>query len=101
MIKRVLSLFLCMALLLPCITVPGFAATEPTVYLDSLNGSDSNNGLSEATAVATLNGAYAALNSIIGSSSKGTIVLVNDYTFFFSSTSGSSRDITSAAAHSY
>ena len=101
MIKRVLSLLLCLALLLPCITVPSFAEAEPVVYLDSVNGSDSNNGLTEAQAVATLNGAYTALNNIIGDAAKGTIVLVNDYTFFFSSSSGSSRDITSAAAHSY
>ena len=100
MIKRVLSLLLCLALLLPCITVPSFAEAEPVVYLDSVNGSDSNNGLTEAQAVATLNGAYTALNNIIGDAAKGTIVLVNDYTFFFSSSSGSSRDITSAAAHS-
>lgn len=57
--KRVLSLVLCLALLLPCMVLPGFAETAPVVYLDSVNGSDSNDGLTEATAVATVYGGYA------------------------------------------
>lgn len=100
-IRRILSFVLCIALLLPCLTFPGFAAATPTVYLDSVNGSDSNNGLTEAQAVATLNGAYSVLKSIIGTADKGTIVLVNDYTFVFSSEKGVMRDIASAGTHSY
>ena len=93
MIKRFLSLVLCVALLLPCITISGFAENEPIVYLDSVNGSDDNNGLTEATAVATLNGAYTTLTNNIGTATKGKIVLLNDYTFEFTSAKGSQRDI--------
>lgn len=100
-IKRILSFIVCAALLLPCIALPGFAEAEPIVYLDSVNGSDDNDGLTEVNAVATLNGAYNALDGIIGDADKGTIVLVNDYTFIFSSETGVRRDITSMSQHSY
>jgi len=92
-IKRILATVLCLVILLSCLPVVGSAATEPVVYLDSVNGSDSNSGLTEAQAVATLTGAYTALKNNIGSATKGKIVLVNDYTFEFTSEKGSRRDI--------
>ena len=54
-----------------------------TVYLSAANGDDTNAGTAEATALKTLEAAYAKLNAILGSSgdaSTGTIVLVGDYT---------------------
>lgn len=82
-IKRLLSFLLCVALLLPCIPAVSIAATEPVVYLDSVNGSDDNDGLTEGTAVATLNGAYTALKNNIGTAKRGKVIFVNDYTFEF------------------
>ncbi len=82
-IKRLLSFLLCVALLLPCIPAVSIAATEPVVYLDSVNGSDDNDGLTEETAVATLNGAYTALKNNIGTAKRGKVIFVNDYTFEF------------------
>ncbi len=98
--KRILSAILCIMLVISCIPFAVSAATEPVIYLDSVNGSDSNDGLSEAKAVATLTGAYTALKNNIGSATRGKIVLVNDYTFEFTSEKGSSRDI-SSVSHSF
>ena len=54
-----------------------------TVYLSAANGSDDNAGTAEATALKTLEAAYAKLSELFGSSgaaSSGTIILVDDYT---------------------
>jgi hypothetical protein len=45
--------------------------------------------------VSTLTGAYTALNKNIGSAARGKIILLNDYTFEFTSDKGSQRDICS------
>lgn len=50
-----------------------------TVYVDQTNGADTNNGLSEAAAVATLDQAYALLRAELSDSGTGTVVLVSDY----------------------
>ena len=50
-----------------------------TVYLDQANGSDNNDGLTEATAVATLNKAYTMLIDRVIGDTTGTIVFVNEY----------------------
>ncbi len=92
-IKRILATILCLTTLFACLPLVGFAENEPVIYLDSANGSDSNSGLTEAEAVATLNGAYTALSNNIGSASRGKIVLVEDYTFVFTSDKGTQRDI--------
>lgn len=99
-IKRILASVLCFAMLLSCVPFIATAETEPVVYLDSVNGSDSNSGLTEEAAVATLTGAYTALKNNIGSAAKGKIVLVNDYTFVFTSEKGTRRDI-STVDHSF
>lgn len=55
---------------------------DVTVYLNASTGSDTNAG-TEAAPVATLEGAYAALDAILhtaGEASTGTIILVDDYT---------------------
>ncbi len=54
-----------------------------TVYVDQANGADTNDGLTEATAVKSLDAAYALLNSGISDTGTGTIVLVSDYTHTF------------------
>ena len=92
-IKRILAVILCLVMMLSCIPAVAFAATEPVVYLDSVNGSDSNTGLTEDQAVATLTGAYTVAKNNIGSASRAKIVLVNDYTFTFTKDKGKSRDI--------
>lgn len=99
-IKQILASVLCFAMLLSCVPFIATAETEPVVYLDSVNGSDSNSGLTEEAAVATLTGAYTALKNNIGSAAKGKIVLVNDYTFVFTSEKGTRRDI-STVDHSF
>lgn len=50
-----------------------------TVYLDQAIGSDNNDGLTEATAVATLNKAYTMLIDRVIGDTTGTIVFVNEY----------------------
>jgi hypothetical protein len=56
---------------------------DVTVYLDSANGADTNDGLSEATAVKTMNAAYSLLDNGLTADGTGTIVLVSDYTHTF------------------
>jgi len=55
-----------------------------TVYLDQTNGSDDNDGYTEATAVATLNKAYAQLAARLTGDPEdklGTIMFLSEYTF--------------------
>lgn len=54
-----------------------------TVYVDQANGVDTNDGLSEATAVKTFDAAYVLLNDGLTDNGTGTIVLVSDYTHTF------------------
>lgn len=56
------------------------AETVPTVYLDAANGADTNDGLTEATAVKTMENAYAVLDNQVNGGTQGKIVLVSDYT---------------------
>lgn len=56
------------------------AAEVPTVYLDAVNGADTNDGLTEATAVKTMENAYAVLDNQVNGGTQGKIVLVSDYT---------------------
>lgn len=92
-LKRILAVILCLVLTLSCIPAVAFAATEPVVYVDSINGSGSNTGLSEDQAVATLTAAYTVAKNNIGSASRAKIVLVNDYTFTFTKDKGKNRDL--------
>ena len=65
--------------------------STPTVYLDAVNGLDTNDGATETTAVKTLDAAYGKL------SSKGKIVLVTDYTI----TMTADNQTIAPNAHSY
>ena len=49
------------------------------VYLDQLSGDDTNTGFTEAAPVATLEGAIAALNAVVGEDNTGKVVLLSDY----------------------
>ncbi len=75
------------------------AETVPTVYLDAVNGADTNDGLTEATAVMTIEKAYEVLDGQIGENPQGKIILVNNYTFTFDS--GVTNQKIAAASHSY
>ena len=83
--KLLLPILLLVAIL---IAMP-VAATEEceamTVYVDQVNGLDSNNGLTEATPVKTFDGAYKILDAALSDSGTGTIVLLEDYTWAFPS----------------
>ena len=70
MFKRILSFLLLFAMLCPWLPIPEVQAAESTdavAYVDALNGSDNNDGLTEATAKKTLNGGYSVLKSVMGS----------------------------------
>lgn len=57
-------------------------AAHVTVYLDGTNGADTNNGLTETTAVKTLEQAYAVMSSALqsaGAGSTGTVVISGMY----------------------
>ena len=70
-----------------------------TVYVDQTNGLDTNDGLSEANAVKTLDKAYGLLDENLSDSGTGTIVLVSDYTHTFAALRESIA--TSVTSHSY
>jgi len=99
--KFMILLTLLAALLIPIMALDAHAEETaiPVVYLDAANGADTNDGLTEATAVQTVEKAYEVLGDQIGDSTQGKILLVNDYTFTFGS------DITNqkiaADAHTY
>ena len=59
--KRFLSIFIAVVMVLSMLPVTSFAAETRTVYIDPTNGLDSNNGLSEQAPVKTVTAAYAAL----------------------------------------
>ena len=74
--KVMLLIGMLILLLIPVMAL-GVQAEEtaiPVIYLDAANGADTNDGLTESTAVKTLDAAYGKL------SAKGKIVLVTDYT---------------------
>lgn len=80
---------------------------DTVVYLDSVSGNDANDGLTEATAVNTLDGAYAAVHAQMAaqgltddSAAVAKIVLVNDYTYVFSSTK-KDISVSSSYAHTF
>ncbi|MBR4864441.1 MAG: hypothetical protein IKU07_07685 [Oscillospiraceae bacterium] len=60
--KRFLSLFIAIIMVLSMIPAVSFAAEVRTVYWDPVNGSDSNMGLLESAPVLTVEAAYAALS---------------------------------------
>ena len=112
MFKRFLSILLLLAMLCPWLPVPEVRAAETgvdaIVYVDALNGSDDNDGKTEATAKKTLNGGYSVLKAELTAQGKvtdpnatGKIVLVSDYNWVFGS--DHQRDIATAAnyAHKY
>lgn len=56
-VNKLFSVLLVVAVLFMSMSTLGFAASAPkTYYIDSLNGDDSNSGLSELAAVKTING---------------------------------------------
>ena len=90
----------CLALCLFLALVLGMGihaqAADVTVYVDAASGLDTNDGLTEATAVKTLEQAYAAV-AAQEPESKATIVLVGDYTH----TMTAENQKIASAAHTY
>ena len=112
MFKRILSIVLLLALLCPWLPTIEVKAAEKAVdaivYVDALNGSDDNDGKTEATAKKTLNGGYSVLKTELTAQGKvtdpdatGKIILVSDYNWVFGS--DHQRDIATAStyAHKY
>ena len=90
---------------LPTPEVKAAESTDAVAYVDALNGSDNNDGLTEKTAKKTLNGGYSVLKSVMGlkysdPTAKGKLVLVSDYNWVFS-TSSKQRDIATAADYAH
>ena len=98
--KFMILLTLLAALLIPIMALDAHAEETaiPVVYLDAANGADTNDGLSEETAVKTMEAAYVTLAEQ-KPKTQGKILLVNDYTFTFGS--GVVNQKIAAAAHSY
>lgn len=99
--KRISWLFLVvLVVLLVNFGIANAAAAEqvPTVYLDAVSGADTNDGLSEAAAVKTIEKAYGVLAEQ-NPATQGRIVLVTDYTFTFGS--GVINQKIASAAHTY
>ncbi len=95
---------------IPAPEIQAAEAVDATVYVDAANGSDNNDGTTEATAKKTLDGAYAALAetmTALGKANDATarakIILVTDYQWEFSTdTSKKYRDIASSNyTHTY
>lgn len=59
--KRFLSMFVALVMILTMLPVMSFAAEVRTVYFDPASGADTNDGLTEAAPVKTVKAAYAAL----------------------------------------
>lgn len=85
-----------------CFIFPA-AATETveamTVYVDQTNGLDTNDGLTEATAVQTIDAAYVLLDGKLADNGTGTIVLVSNYTHSFAA--AKENIAPSVTSHSY
>ena len=82
--KRIFAMILCCVMVLSCVPITGLAQTEAlSIYLDSVNGLDTNSGLTESAAVKTFAGAYKAMHSAMADSTADSakIVLVSDYDF--------------------
>ena len=90
----------CLALCLLMAMVLGMStnaqAADVTVYVDAASGLDTNDGLTEATAVKTLEQAYAAVAAQTPES-KANIVLVSDYTL----TMSKENQTIASASHAY
>ena len=98
-LKFLLPVLLVVAL---CFVLPAAATGQSetmTVYVDQANGADTNDGLSEATAVKTLDKAYGLLDENLTDSGTGIIVLVSDYTHTFAENKESIA--TSVTSHNY
>ena len=103
-IKRTTAGILCCLLLVSLLPLGAFAATDGvTVYLDNQKGTDSNNGLTEATAVKTFEAAYKVLYTKLGSAigKPGRIVLVSDYELVFTEENYRSNIASKTYAHGY
>ena len=59
--KRFVSLFVVIVLVLSMVPVSGFAAEVRTVYWDPVSGNDTNDGLKQEAPIKTMEAAYAAL----------------------------------------
>lgn len=97
-----LSLLIPFVLILVCcmvFTVAAQTTDTMTVYVDQANGADTNDGLTETTAVKTMDAAYALLNENLSESGTGTIVLVSNYTHAFAA--ARERICTSVPSHAY
>ena len=102
--KRIFALFLCIVMVLSCVPVVGSAQEDTlTVYLDNVAGVDTNNGLTEATAVKTFGGAYKILHTQMPESTatKAKIVLTSDYAYSFTSSSYRKDIASSTYVHKY
>ena len=71
--KRFLSFLCALVMVMTMVPAVSLAAEVRTVYLDPTNGADTNDGLSEATAVQSLEAAYGALES----ADEGKLILVS------------------------
>ncbi len=80
--KFMILLTLLAALLISIMALDAHAEETaiPVVYLDAANGADTNDGLTEDTAVKTMENAYAVLNNQVNGGTQGKIILVSDYT---------------------
>ena len=102
--KRILALFLCIVMVLSCVPVIGAAQEDVlTVYLDNVGGADTNDGLTEATAVKTFGGAYKVLYTKMPESTatKAKIMLTSDYAYAFTSSSFRKDIASSTYVHKY
>ncbi len=102
-------ILLCMAFLLVTLTTAAFAAetADVVVYVDAANGSENNDGLTEATAVKNIKTAYTKLSEAMAAkglkssaSATGKIVFVTDYVFDTFTESAYSKDFGSGT-HTY
>ena len=75
--KRFLSLFCALVMVLTMIPVIGLAAETRTVYWDPVSGADTQSGLTETAPVKSLEAAYAALSG----AEEGKIVMLGTATY--------------------
>ena len=71
--KRFVSLFVVIVLVLSMVPVSGFAAGVRTVYWDPVSGNDTNDGLKQEAPIKTMEAAYAAL----AGADEGVLVLLD------------------------
>ncbi len=98
--KYVRNICMAVCLLMALVLTLGLSANaqtaDVTVYVDAVSGLDTNDGLTEATAVKTLEQAYAVI-AAQEPESRATILLVGDYTY----TMSKENQTIASASHTY